>query len=194
MVHSEAFAENEWKKVTPWNPPTEATLAPGESRMYGVKLVAVDSIRGIENALENNVRPVAVGIPGYVLPMDMEARLFLKYPKSVKSMTVEPAEAITVKEGATTPGGWKDYSMQGKLWGRARLTVKYQDGLVQTIHYFVTKPEAQALGDMGHFLTTKQWFTDANDPFHRGLSVMTFDRDNYKRKTIVGKEALEYQL
>jgi len=36
MVHSEAFAENEWKKVTPWNPPTEATLAPGESRMYGV--------------------------------------------------------------------------------------------------------------------------------------------------------------
>ena len=177
MAHSAAFAENEWKKVTPWNPPTQATLAPGESRSYGVKFATADSIRNIENALENNARPVAVGIPGYVLPMDMEARLFLKYPKAVKSVTVEPAGAIAVKEGANTSKGWKDYLVQGKLWGRARLTVSYQDGLVQTIHYFVNKQEAQALGDMGHFLTTKQWFTDPNDPFHRNPSIMSFDRE-----------------
>src|SRR5438552_18616610 len=123
------------------------------------------------------MRPVAVGAPGYVLPMNIEARLFLKYPKVVKSMTVEPGGAITVKKGVNTSGGWKDYTVQGKLWGRARLTVSYQDGLVQTIHYFVTKPEWQALTDMGHFLTTKQWFTDPNDPFHRSPSIMSFDRE-----------------
>jgi hypothetical protein len=36
-VHSAAFTENEWKKAKPWNLPTEVTLAPGESKTYGVK-------------------------------------------------------------------------------------------------------------------------------------------------------------
>ena len=177
MVHSAAYAENEWKNVKPWNPPTLATLAPAESKVYGVEFVTGDAIRDIEKTLTENMRPVAVGAPGYVLPMNIEARLFLKYPKAVKSMTVEPGGAITVKKGVNTSGGWKDYTVQGKLWGRARLTVSYQDGLVQTIHYFVTKPEWQALTDMGHFLTTKQWFTDPNDPFHRSPSIMSFDRE-----------------
>jgi hypothetical protein len=30
---------------------------------------------------------------------------------------------------------------------------------------------------MGHFLTTKQWFTDTADPFHRAPSVMSYDRE-----------------
>jgi hypothetical protein len=180
MVHSTAYAENEWKKATPWNTPTQTTLAPGESKTYGVQFVKADSIRNIEKTLAENARPVAVGIPGYVLPMDLDARLFLKYPQAVKSMTVEPAGAMTIKETASTAGAWKSYSVQGKLWGRARMTVTYNDGLVQTIHYFVTKPEEQALADMGHFLTTKQWFTDTNDPFHRAPSIMTYDRETNK--------------
>jgi Family of unknown function (DUF5695) len=177
MVHSAAYAENEWKKATPWNSPTQATLAPGETRTYGVEFVTADSIRNIEKTLAENARPVAVGIPGYVLPMDMEASLFLKYPKAVKSITAEPAGAMAIQERATPATGWKNYSVQGTQWGRARLTVTYADGLVQTVHYFVTKPEAQALADMGHFLTTKQWFTDPNDPFHRAPSIMTYDRE-----------------
>ena len=177
MVHSAAYAENEWKKATPWNPPTQETLAPGETKTYGVEFVTADSIRDIDKTLAENNRPVAVGIPGYVLPTDMEARLFLKYPQEVKSMTAEPAGAMTFIEKAHTAGGWKDYVVQGKQWGRARLTITYADGLVQTVHYFVTKPEAQALADMGHFLTTKQWFTDPNDPFHRSPSIMSYDRE-----------------
>ena len=139
--------------------------------------MTADSIRNIEKTLAENSRPVAVGIPGYVLPTDLEARLFLKYPEAVKSMTVEPAEALTFKEGAPASGGWKNYVVQGKHWGRARLTITYKDGLVQTVQYFVTKPERQALADMGHFLTTKQWFTDPHDPFHRAPSIMSYDRD-----------------
>src|ERR1019366_7275265 len=61
-------------------------------------------------------------------------------------------------------------------WGRARLTVTYDDSVVQTISYDVIKPEPQADADLGNFLFTKQWFTDTNDPFHRAPSVMTYDR------------------
>jgi predicted secreted protein len=163
--------------VKPWNPATQVTLAPGESKTYGLKFVTSDAIRNIEKTLVENARPVAAGIPGYVLPMDMEGRLFLKYPKAVKSTKVEPAGAMTIKEEGGTAAGWKKYAVQGKTWGRARLTVTYADGVVQTIHYFVTKPEAQAVADMGHFLTTKQWFTDPNDPFHRSPSIMSYDRE-----------------
>jgi Family of unknown function (DUF5695) len=177
MVHSAAYAENEWKNATPWNSPTQVTMAPGESTTYAVGIATSDSIRNIEKTLAENARPVAVGVPGYVLPMDLEARLFLKYPEAVKSLSVEPASALTVKEGTSASSGWKSYVVQGKQWGRARLTITYKDGLVQTVHYFVSKPEPRALADMGHFLSTKQWFTDTSDPFHRAPSVMSYDRD-----------------
>ncbi len=48
---------------------------------------------------------------------------------------------------------------------------------MQTIQYFVTKPEVQAVRDMGHFLMTTQWFADPKDPFHRSPSVMTYDHE-----------------
>lgn len=177
MIHSQAFAENEWKKAEPWNPPTRLTLKPGESKTYGVKFLLANSIRDIEKTLAENARPVAVGVPGYVLPMDVDARLLLQYPKDIKSVAVEPEGAITITKQPPTPSGWKAYNLRGKLWGRSRLTVTYDDGLMQTIHYFVIKPAAQAVADMGHFLTTKQWFTDATDRFHRIPSIMTYDRE-----------------
>ena len=177
MVHSQAFAENEWKNAQQWNPPSLLTLAPGQSKIYGVKFILSDTIRHIESTLETNSRPVAIGIPGYVLPMDIEARLFVKYPNEIASLKAEPEGAITYAKDATIAHGWKTFTLRGRAWGRARLTITYRDGLVQTIQYFVIKPEAQAVADYGHFLTTKQWFADSNDPFHRGPSVMTYDRD-----------------
>lgn len=176
MVSSQAYAENEWKSAQPWNPPTRLSLAPGESKTYGVKFLLSTSIRDIETTLAANRRPVAVGIPGYVLPMDMDARLFLSYPSGVKSVIVEPTGALTASADKST-AHWKAYTVKGNAWGRSRLTITYEDGLVQTIHYFVTKPETQTVADMGHFLTTKQWYDDPKDPFHRGPSVMTYDRE-----------------
>jgi hypothetical protein len=177
MVHSQAYVENEWKKAQPWNPPTALKLAPGESTTYGVRFLLADSIRNIEKTLADNDRPVAIGVPGYVLPTDIDARLFLKYSAKVKSIRVEPEGAIDVHGQAPTPGGWQSYSLRGKSWGRARLSVTYADGTVQAISYFTTKPAAEAVADMGRFLTTRQWFTDANDPFHRAPSVMSYDRE-----------------
>jgi hypothetical protein len=176
MVHSQAYAENEWKNAEPWNPPTSLTLAPGESKTYGLKFLVSDSIRHIEKTLADNRRPVAVGVPGYVLPQDIDARLFIKYDKPVASMKIEPASAIEIHEGSPAHG-WHSYTLHGKIWGRSRLTITYGDGTVQTIQYFVIKPAAQAVLDMGNFLTTRQWFTDANDPFHRAPSVITYDRE-----------------
>lgn len=177
MVHSKAFADNEWKNAQQWNPPTLLTLAPGESKTYGLKFVVSDSIRGIEQTLKENRRPVAVGVPGYVLPMDINAQLFLKYAKGVKSMAVEPTGALTISERDAPSAGWKPFELKGNAWGRARLTITYEDGLVQTIQYFVVKPAAQAVADMGSFLTTKQWFADPKDPFHRSPSIMSYDRE-----------------
>jgi hypothetical protein len=177
MVHSKAYAENEWSKAQPWNPPTMLTLAPGESKTYGLKFLLSDEIRHLEDTLVANQRPVAVGIPGYIVPEDTEVRLFLKYPKTVKSIAVEPEGALTVQNLPPTKNGWRSYLLRGKIWGRARLKVLYEDGLHQTIHYRVIKSEQQTVADMGHFLTTKQWFTDSNDPFHRSPSVMTYDRE-----------------
>ncbi|HET7840871.1 MAG TPA: DUF5695 domain-containing protein, partial [Terriglobia bacterium] len=175
--HGQAFGEAEWKNAEPWNPLTSLTLAPGESKTYGLKFILSDSIHNIERTLAANDRPVAVGVPGYILPTDTTARLFLKYSQDVASVKVEPEGALTIRRDDPTAHGWKAFTLEGKTWGRARLTVTYADGLVQTIHYFVIKSEAQAVADMGRFLTTRQWFVDPNDPFHRSPSVMTYDRE-----------------
>ncbi len=177
IVHSKAFADNEWKKAQQWNPPTLLTLAPQQSITYGVKFLVCDSIRGIEKTLHENNRPVAVGIPGYVLPMDINAHLYLQYSADIKSLDVEPKNALALTEQKSSPTGWKTYEVKGKSWGRARLTIAYADGTVQTIQYFVTKPAQEAVADMGNFLTTKQWFTDPADPFHRSPSVLSYDRE-----------------
>jgi hypothetical protein len=176
MVHSQAYAENEWKDAEPWNPPTAATIAPGQSRIYGLKFLLAPEIRQIEKTLVANKRPVVVGIPGYILPQDLNAHLFLNYPADVASIKSEPAGAITIAEEAMTPNGWKNYALQGKSWGRARLMVTFANGLTQSIQYYLTKPARQVLADMGHFMTTKQWYENPNDPFGRSPSVMNYNR------------------
>ena len=40
MVHSQAYAENEWKAAEPWNIPTALTLAPGESKTLWAEILA----------------------------------------------------------------------------------------------------------------------------------------------------------
>jgi len=177
LVYSQAYAEKEWKDAQPWNVATGVALAPGESRTYGLKFLVSDSIPEIERTLAANRRPVAVGVPGYILPQDIQGRLFLKYDKAITSVKAEPPSAIEIHADSTKHGDWRSYVLQAKTWGRSRITVVYADGTVQTIYYFVIKPAAQVVADMGHFLTTRQWFTDSQDLFHRAPSVITYDRE-----------------
>jgi len=178
MVVSRAFAENEWNKAQPWNPPTSKSLNPNESWTIGFQFVVANSIRNIETVLAENHRPVAVGTPGYVLPKDIHAQLFLRYAEPVKFIEVEPASALDVQRKGEAPNSaFTEYLLTGKQWGRARVTVTYADGLKQSIHYFVMKPQAEAVADMGRFLTHQQWFDDSKDLFRRAPSVMTYDRE-----------------
>ncbi|MGA7885995.1 MAG: DUF5695 domain-containing protein, partial [Acidobacteriaceae bacterium] len=187
MVFSGAYQQNEWKNAQPWNPATTLTLQPDESRDFGLVFVLADSIQHIQQTLIAQSRPVAVGIPGYVLPQDMDAQLFLRYREPVQSITVEPAGAIDITAEPSTATHWMRYALHGKTWGRSRISIVYRDGTRQNISYFVTKPEQQAVADMGHFLFTKQWFDDPKDPFHRNPSAITYDRQADKQVTQEGR-------
>ena len=176
LTHTKALAENDWKAVEPWNAPTSATLKPGETRTYGVELLLSPSIREIEPTLKKAGRPVAIGIPGYVAPMDEDMKLFIDSRRAIKGLDVSPVGALTVTPGPRTRSGWQQYTLRGKTWGRARVTANYDDGTKQAISYYVIKPAAETVADLGRFLLTKQWYENPTDPFKRSPSVMSYDR------------------
>ncbi|THH32821.1 hypothetical protein EUX98_g1312 [Antrodiella citrinella] len=180
QFHTLAYAENEWAQVTPWNAPTSATLAPGETRSYGLQFRLAPSISGIEDTLRAAQRPVAVGIPGYVLSLGQEGKLFLNYisESRVTSLHVSPSNALswTSNQDASNRE-WRGYTLTPHAWGRSRLTVTYADGTIQTVHFYVTNSATEVIHDFGSFLTTSQWFDNSSDPFHRSPGVITYDRE-----------------
>jgi hypothetical protein len=187
MALSGAYQENQWKNARPWNKATTLTLQPGQSRDFGVIFLLSPSIQGIQQTLIDHFRPVAMGVPGYVLPQDIHAQLFLHYHEPVASMAVNPVGAIAFTPDGKTSSGWIKYSLQGKTWGRARVSITYKDGTQQTVSYFVTKPEQKVVADMGHFLFAKQWFVDPHDPFHRSPSVISYDDQTHQQVTQEGR-------
>ncbi len=186
MVHSKAYAENEWQKAQPWNVPTSAVIKPGQQLSYGVKFILADNVKDIEPKLVANNRPVAVGIPGYVLPQDVDARLFLTYKSKVQNIRSEPEGALIFKEISAKNSITKCYQINGKTWGRARLTITYADGLSQTINYKIIKPEKDLVADYGRFLTNQQWYENKADPFKRDQSAITYD---YETKRQVSQDS-----
>lgn len=181
MALSKAYAEKEWKQADPWNKPNSMVLQPGETRSYGVQLVISGTPRDIETTLRKNHRPVAVGIPGYVLPTDVKGKLFLEYKSKVKQMDIEPQGALDIVKTTAPDKTLQAYAVEGKLFGRARLTITYQDGLQQVIHYKVINPERKTIESFGNFLTTKQWYDNSNDPFHRSPGIITYDYEKQQQ-------------
>lgn len=175
MAASRGFAEQEWKGAVQWNEPTTVTLRRDETRRFGVQFLVSKSIREIERTLVSHARPVAVGLPGYVLPTDLPGDLWIRSRQSIRSVVAQPAGALEI--AAAKAEGWSRYKVTGRRWGRARLVITYDDGSRQAIHYFVTKPSATVLGDLGRFISTRHWYDDPSDPFKRGPSFMTFDRE-----------------
>jgi hypothetical protein len=183
MVYSKAYAEREWKNADPWNQATSGFLKPGETKSFGLKFILAGSPKDIETKLMENNRPVAMAVPGYVLPQDVEGKLFLHYSKKVKAITVEPKNALTVTKGGLTTNGWMTYGVKGTVWGRVRLSIAYEDGLVQTINYKVIKSESEVVKDYGNFLMTKQWFDQPDTIFKRSPSVITYDEERKRQVT-----------
>ncbi|MGE8380427.1 MAG: DUF5695 domain-containing protein, partial [Sphingobacterium sp.] len=185
MIHSKALAETEWKGIEQWNAPTSTILKPQESKTFALKFVLAPNIKEIESTLLKNDRPVAIGAPGYVVPLDNPVKLFIKHHKAVKNITVYPEGALTVSKLKDTPHKWHQYEIKGQRWGRARLTITYQDGIEQTIQYKVIKSEKDVVNDLGNFLTTTQWYENDKDLFGRSPSVITYD---YEEKKLVTQE------
>lgn len=185
LIHSKENAELEWGSANPWNVPTSTLLAPGEQKSYALKFVLAPSIREIEHKLTEQGRPVAVGLPGYILPMNEVGKLFLNYPEAIREITIFPEDAMTITYKGETPNSWSAYELKGNQWGRARLTVTYADYTIQTIHYKVIKSQEEAVNDLGRFLTTAQWYENDADLFGRSPSVMNYD---YERKQILTQE------
>ena len=183
MVHSAGFASTDWKGADEWNPATAQTLAPGESTTFGLRFLVAPDLRHIESTLTQHSRPVAVGIPGYVLPRDIDGRLFLRYDSPVRTIVSEPSDAVAIHDDGRNAAGLHAYTLHGKTWGRFRIVTTYGNGTVQSIGYRTIKPETEAVADMGRFLFHQQWFDQPNDPFHRSPSIITYDDEAGKQVT-----------
>ncbi|KAH7067117.1 hypothetical protein FB567DRAFT_259834 [Paraphoma chrysanthemicola] len=174
QVHSLAYAQNEWKSAAPWNTPTSKVLQPGEVYTVGLRFSVANSLQSIEAAIVKTGTPLAVGIPGYVVPSGSLSKLFLNHSAPVKAIDTGGAFEVTAPSGSGAAYRLKPTTSS---WGRARVTVSYTDGKTQTVHYFITKSAPATLADLGRFFTTSAHFTDVSDPFGRAPSVMTYDRE-----------------
>ncbi|CAE6521154.1 unnamed protein product [Rhizoctonia solani] len=179
QVHSKAYADAEWKNVPggPWNTASSVTIEPGATKEYALDFLVAGSVRTIDDRLSQAGRPVAYGIPGYIIPSDTPAKLFLKHTSVVQNLSVSPSGALTWATNSEGKNGWTGYTITPKSWGRSRLTIQYADGLVQTVHYHVTHSAVQTISELGNFLTTKQWYENSSDPFGRSPSIITYDRE-----------------
>ncbi|KAG5926047.1 hypothetical protein E4U42_003710 [Claviceps africana] len=186
-VLTKAWAEREWNRTEPWNKPTSVVLAPGQSVSYALRFTPTKSIPDIEPTVARLGRPVAVGIPGYVVPHDLTSKLFVRYKADVRSIDVEPAGALTFEPSSAANPAWKAYAVSAasSALGRARATIAYADGTTQTVHYVVTRSALDTASKLSNFFLTNSWFDDALDPFHRTNSVIAYD---YEAKAQITQE------
>lgn len=183
MPLTKAHQQQEWNKAKAWNPASSIILKPGQEKQFGLKFILAPAIRQIEQTLQQQGRPLAVGFPGYVIPKDVDAKLFLQYKQAIRSIKVFPENALELQAIQSPKLGIKAFAVKGKIWGRARLTIHYADGLEQQVHYKVIKPETDLVNDFGRFLTTEQWYDQKNDIFGRAPSVISYDYETKKQVT-----------
>lgn len=183
MSLSKSYAENQWKGVEQWNIPSSIFLKPGEEKEFALKFTLAKDIRSITDRLSEHQMAVGVGVPGYVLPMDVNGSLFLKSPSEVQSIKVSPKNALTIKKSKDLKSGFTKYEVLPKKWGRVRVLITYKNGKRQSVHYKIIKPEEEVVSDMGDFLTNQQWFDKKDDPFHRAPSVISYDYQNKRQQT-----------
>lgn len=172
-VFSKEYVENEWNQTDPWNPGTSTTIVSGSCIKLGLRFSLAENISSIDKAVVKSGTPFARGLPGFIIPMDMDAFLFLEYNETVSSITTIPSDALKF-----APYGSKTYTVtpNWSKWGRVRVDISYSTNKTQTVHYYITKPAYEAISDLGKFLTTSQWFTNSTDPFGRAPSVISYDR------------------
>ena len=183
MSLSKSYAQTQWKGVEQWNTPTSEVLEPGAYKEFALRFTLAKNLRSIADRLLDHHLPVGVGIPGYVLPMDVQGSLFLYAHNDIASMSVTPQDALSITRKEDLKNGYVKYSVIPHKWGRARVTITYNDGTKQTVHYKVINSEKEVVKAMGDFLTNQQWFDQKDDPFQRAPSVISYDYQTKRQQT-----------
>jgi Family of unknown function (DUF5695) len=188
MANSLAYAQTQWQNVEPCNVATSRMLAPNETITVGLRLSpSAARVRGVEDVVKAVGKPYAIGVPGYIFSADKKATLHFQYNANVSNITLDPAGALSVSSSNST--GACALAPANSAWGRARVSIHYSDGALQTVHYYITKSGPSVLDDYGNFTTTAQWYDDTSDPFLRAPSVMSYDR---QANQIIVQEARVY--
>ena len=175
MSHTLAYKEKEWNSTDPWNVPTSRVIQAGETLNVGLRFSLVDQIEQIESAVRNIGLPVAKGLPGYIIPQDLESILYVDSPSNITSVSTDPLDAFRTSANSSST---ISLSPNTSTFGRVRLTINYADGKNQTVHYHISKSAPEAVREIGDFLSNRHWWTNTSDPFGRAPSLMAVDNSD----------------
>lgn len=169
------------------NAPTAATLGAGKAREYALRFTLVrEGPRARDAALRDAGEPVLKGVPGYVLPTDMEsAALFVWPPVGVKlrGASVDDATVLRVTKPSLSddadPSSPIRLAVRGLARGRATINATFSDGTWSSVQYYVLPPLDSLVASFGEFSANVGWLpADFPDPFGRSASVMPWDRED----------------
>lgn len=182
MTSSLAYAEQEWNASVPWNAPTYKTIDPGETLKVGVRFTLVEEISQIEQAVQDLGLSVAKSIPGYIIPNDLQASLYLYNAQECGPLSTDPPGAFDIAE--LGEGRYTLTPSEG-VFGRVAVIISRPDGKRQTVHYHISHSGPVAIHEAGQFLSDRHWWTNDSDPFGRSPSFMAVDHTDGQGQPII---------
>lgn len=115
---------------------------------------------------------MAIGVPGYLVPVDQTAQLWVFYPNITKVESEDNAFTITP---STKTNGKLSLTPTGSTWGRTKVTITFANGKVQTMHYFIAESALDVISKLGQFSMSSMWFDNTTEPFGLAPSVISWD-------------------
>ena len=173
-VYSRAYFENEWNYKKQWNTATSAFLDGGAEKTYQLKFVSVDNVRQIPSELTAQDIPTVDSLPGYTIHGKETVTLEIAEKFEVSQLTAEPANAIKISN--TSQNNVFTLSRIADFFGQVKLTIKYTNGMIQTVNYFVTESAYDLVDKLAKFHESQQWI-DVPDKYGRQHSFMSYDRE-----------------
>lgn len=155
-IHAAAEAEvaaglgSEWRQ-----PVTSLTLAPGESKTYGLKFQWADGYEAIRELLVDEGKIDVHVVPGMTVPTDLTAKVALRTTQAIHSVQAEfPAE--TEVGFVEANGLYQIYQVRFSRLGENRLTIDYGDNQTTYLEFFATEPVETLITKRAAFLEAKQ--------------------------------------
>lgn len=129
-----------------------------------MKFTLSNRIENIENVVGNLGFLIAKGVPGYIVPQDLEAKVYLYAPFDVIKINTDTPSVFRIRKLSQT-----EYAFLQKVgaFRQVRLNVEYDEGRKQSIHYLISHPGSTAIQKVGQFLNDRHWWKNKNDPFGR---------------------------